>query len=299
MGSMLSVAAPPPTAAPTQATNTETQQAPANAMSGGCPHAAGQSNAADKMVQHAQMAQNKEQKMTGTVAQAALSGGCPQAAAQAQGLDPSNNMYPPNQMPHPEQTAPLSRDRVTSSIPKSEKENQWVYPSPQMFFNAMKRKGWEPKEQDMDVVVAIHNNVNERTWEKIRAWESLHPETTPTLVRFSGRPDDLTPKAWFRYLTGREKPFDRHDWIVGRDGKEVRYVIDFYAYDPSNGMPPTTLIDARPALDSVESFLDRFRMRYYVLRQRYWPIRVDPAQIAGPAQNQQSAPSQPTPSAAS
>jgi len=26
-------------------------------------------------------------------------------------------------------------------------------------------------------------------------------------------------------------PFDRHDWIVDRGGKEVRYVIDYYHDD--------------------------------------------------------------------
>lgn len=33
----------------------------------------------------------------------------------------------------------------------------WVYPSEQMFYNAMKRKGWTPAEDDMAAVVAIHN----------------------------------------------------------------------------------------------------------------------------------------------
>lgn len=33
----------------------------------------------------------------------------------------------------------------------------WVYPSEQMFYNAMKRKGWTPSEDDMAAVVAIHN----------------------------------------------------------------------------------------------------------------------------------------------
>jgi len=33
----------------------------------------------------------------------------------------------------------------------------WVYPSEQMFYNAMRRKGWTPSEDDMTAVVAIHN----------------------------------------------------------------------------------------------------------------------------------------------
>ena len=44
---------------------------------------------------------------------------------------------------------------------------KWTYPSPKMFYNAMRRKGWQPKEEDMDVVVAIHNTVNERVWHHI------------------------------------------------------------------------------------------------------------------------------------
>jgi len=31
-----------------------------------------------------------------------------------------------------------------------------------MFFNAMRRKGFSPKEEDMRIVVAIHNTVNEK-----------------------------------------------------------------------------------------------------------------------------------------
>ncbi len=55
-------------------------------------------------------------------------------------------------------------------------KNNWEYPSPQMFYNAMLRKGWTPSERDMDTVVTIHNSVNERCWRHVQAWESLHPE---------------------------------------------------------------------------------------------------------------------------
>ena len=40
---------------------------------------------------------------------------------------------------------------------ESNSESQWVYPSEQMFYNAMKRKNWDPSENDMKVVVPIHN----------------------------------------------------------------------------------------------------------------------------------------------
>lgn len=40
----------------------------------------------------------------------------------------------------------------------------------------MKRKGWNPMEDDMPAVVAIHNSVNETAWRQIKAWEALHSE---------------------------------------------------------------------------------------------------------------------------
>ena len=43
------------------------------------------------------------------------------------------------QLPSPGQRVPLSTERQTSSIPKKE-QGYWEYPSPQMFYNAMKRK---------------------------------------------------------------------------------------------------------------------------------------------------------------
>lgn len=57
-------------------------------------------------------------------------------------------------------------------------------------------------EDDMNTVVAIHNNMNENTWRQVLAWESLHPaaspDKAPKLLRFLGRPDELSPKA--RYI---------------------------------------------------------------------------------------------------
>ena len=47
----------------------------------------------------------------------------------------------------------------------------WQYPSEQMFYNAMRRKGWDAKEEDMPAVVAIHNGVNERAWHQVCQYE--------------------------------------------------------------------------------------------------------------------------------
>lgn len=105
----------------------------------------------------------------------------PQPANAAEGcesdaINASNNMPNLSQKPSPGQKMKLSVEREISSIPRSGDPNEkiWVYPSEQMFFNAMRRKNWDPKEKDMSVVVPIHNAVNEQAWQKILEWEKRH-----------------------------------------------------------------------------------------------------------------------------
>eukprot|EP00955_Chlamydomonas_euryale_P068665 360194-Chlamydomonas_euryale.AAC.10 len=43
----------------------------------------------------------------------------------------------------------------------------------------------------------------------------------PKLKRFRGRPAEYSPKARLLNTLGFALPFDRHDWIVDRCGKEV------------------------------------------------------------------------------
>ena len=50
---------------------------------------------------------------------------------------------------------------ASPALPCPARLQVWVYPSEQMFFNAMKRKGWTPSEDDMVAVVAIHNTGGE------------------------------------------------------------------------------------------------------------------------------------------
>lgn len=192
-------------------------------------------------------------------------------------IDPANLMpSSANQEPSANQRIALSKERVASTIPKGgTDDNTWVYPSPQMFWNALVRKGKTEgaSEEDMESVIAVHNNMNENTWIQVLAWEQLHPVLgpgrEPKLLRFSGRPNDLSPKARIKMLFGHNAPFDRHDWIVDRGGKEVRYIIDYY-HDESmvkNDQRPRHLqdltsmksikVDVRPALDSIPAILDR------------------------------------------
>ncbi|SAM84980.1 related to CYT2-holocytochrome-c1 synthase [Ustilago bromivora] len=114
-------------------------------------------------------------------------------------------------------------------------DGKWVYPSAKQFYNAMKRKNQNPQVADMEVVVPIHNAVNEQAWRQILAWERMwtgraQGKEETKLVSFKGRPKDLTWRAWFNSLAGYQRPFDRHDWTIERNGsgEQVRYVIDFY-----------------------------------------------------------------------
>ncbi|KAG5192378.1 cytochrome c/c1 heme lyase-domain-containing protein [Tribonema minus] len=163
------------------------------------------------------------------------------------------------------QTVPLSTARQCSTIPKGEVTpqhqpegaNVWVYPSEQQYFNAMKRKGWEAQEQDVPIVLAIHNAVNEQGWSKVREWEAMRGGD-PKLKEFRGRPNDISPKAWFKTnVLGYKPPFDRHDWVVESAGREVRYVIDFYAGKGTPERPVALHLDVRPALDSADAALHR------------------------------------------
>jgi len=90
--------------------------------------------------------------------------------------DSPKNQMPTDlsQKPLPGQATPLETNRVVSSIPTADNSAHskfWVYPSEQMFYDAMRRKNWDPKEVDMKTVVPIHNAVNERAWSEILEWE--------------------------------------------------------------------------------------------------------------------------------
>jgi hypothetical protein len=106
-------------------------------------------------------------------------------------------------------------------------------------------------------------------------------------VRFQGKFDELSPRARFRVALGYviavqyvqceidrcgmssltclvcsgARPFDRHDWVIDRCGKEVRYIIDYYD-TPSKSIHPNANITLhiRPAYDSVGAVIDRVRM---------------------------------------
>ncbi|KAN0063984.1 Cytochrome c1 heme lyase [Thecaphora frezii] len=173
----------------------------------------------------------------------------------------------------------------SSSADEEPSSTNWVYPSPSQFYNAMLRKSHTPSAEDMDIVVPIHNAVNEEAWRRILIWESLRSSsspsspsdsnsTTPKLVSFQGKPKDLTWRAWFRTLAGYNAPFDRHDWTITRNehGTEtMRYIIDFYG-GKSGGLQDlgkgasrqvAFFLDVRPAPDSWEGVAMRIKRAWF------------------------------------
>jgi cytochrome c heme-lyase len=160
----------------------------------------------------------------------------------------------------------LDSNRTYSSIPKS--DGLWEYPSHDQFHSALLRKGKPAPANQIANMVDIHNFLNEGSfcnpgcWDQIKQWEAkYHPSCSNLrLIRFQGRPQDLSPKAWFYTMfRGADRPFDRHDWFVDRCGTSVRYVIDYYSGIPDEHGNPAFNVDVRPALDSPTSFIDRFR----------------------------------------
>ena len=202
----------------------------------------------------------------------------------SQPIDPKNNMPSvANQLPSPLQNEKLPTERVQSTIPKGSTANgeskTWTYPSPQMFYNSLARKNklGDTTEDEIESVVALHNNMNEKTWMKVIQWEKAligdDEGGQSKLLKFLGRPSDLSPKARLKNLIfGYPLPFDRHDWTVVRNnGEEVRYVIDYY-YDETraseteeSAMPAlddhdavkSILVDVRPAADTPQAVFGR------------------------------------------
>lgn len=212
---------------------------------------------------------------------------CPVNYGKGPRSDDDEVLNPMNNMPMsisseraPGQKVVLSTERTISLIPRGESPDQgfWEYPSPQQMLNAMlkKGKGLGVPEDAVELMVEVHNFLNEGAWHQILAWEEKYTEQLkiePRLLLFTGKPHDLSPRARMYLALGKffpetfntQPPFDRHDWTVlraaGEAGKweKVRYVIDYYGApdDEETGMP-AFMLDTRPALDSFQNALDRF-----------------------------------------
>ncbi|KAF2133190.1 hypothetical protein P153DRAFT_281971 [Dothidotthia symphoricarpi CBS 119687] len=222
-------------------------------------------------------------------------------------LNPLNNMFAEldnSRADAQSQDLPLSRE--ASTIPKAD-GSLWEYPSPQQMYNAMLRKGYTDTPVDaVESMVSVHNFLNEGAWAEIMGWERRFSKGVaegyrickrgeenanlalgtaddpfdtqtwdvdgvppPSLVRFTGRPTEPTPKAaimqWLSWASperfGTPPPFDRHDWYVNRCNtkgcEEVRYVIDYYEGEPEPTGEPVFFLDVRPAVDGPRSAAER------------------------------------------
>ncbi len=202
--------------------------------------------------------------------------------------NPLNYMFSEiSQEPAPKQAIALDTEREPSTIPKGSGDGNWEYPSPQQMYNALLRKGYTDTDPEhVTSMVSVHNYLNEGAWNEVRVWEGLFAKglgdgwkkclrgeegiaqsdvadvADPKLMRFQGRPKEMTPKAAFHQFLGRiwpskfdtAPPFDRHDWYIERkangESKEIRYIIDYYeGPDEPNG-EPVFYLDVRPAVDS-------------------------------------------------
>lgn len=194
----------------------------------------------------------------------------------------------------------LPTGRTISSIPKGENaEVNWEYPSPQQMYNAMVRKGKidpntgeEIPEDAVESMVFVHNFLNEGCWQEVLDWEKPYTEQThvaPKLLKFMGKPDQLSPRAkWYQTLGkifpsrfSTDLPFDRHDWTVLRADpmssdpenpgyRKVRYVIDFYGGPDDEDGLPTFNLDVRPALENFSNAKDRFIHYTKPIMQEYF-----------------------------
>jgi cytochrome c heme-lyase len=86
-------------------------------------------------------------------------------------IDPRNHLPILTQERAPSQTVDLPIERTVSSIPR-DTAGTWEYPSPQQFYNALVRKGWETPEKEIETMVQIHNFLNEKAWEEVQKWEA-------------------------------------------------------------------------------------------------------------------------------
>lgn len=126
-----------------------------------------------------------------------------------------------------DQTVALPTEREPSTIPKGTGDGNWEYPSPQQMYNALLRKGFTDTDATaVESMVSVHNFLNEGAWAEIVEWErrfggglkrgwemckrgeesslagaglaagaNEEEVSQPKLVRFMGRPKEMTPKA--------------------------------------------------------------------------------------------------------
>ncbi|MCJ1296943.1 hypothetical protein MMC34_008512, partial [Xylographa carneopallida] len=187
-------------------------------------------------------------------------GGCPMAkhrsVSKSASASPEHTSEPPDSAPHLASSAsaayssgsvalesglhPLGELTPDGAIPAAGRGNSsdgqsWVNPSANSLYRALRRKQKAIEPTDALAVSTVHNAVTDNTWQCILEYEQRHTAACPegpSLARFYGMDGIYSAKARFvNGVLGGPLPFDRHDWVVDRCGKEVRYVIDYYSVE--------------------------------------------------------------------
>eukprot|EP00730_Choanoeca_flexa_P016306 TRINITY_DN7671_c0_g2_i2.p1 TRINITY_DN7671_c0_g2~~TRINITY_DN7671_c0_g2_i2.p1 ORF type:complete len:224 (+),score=43.33 TRINITY_DN7671_c0_g2_i2:55-726(+) len=213
--------------------------------------------------------------MSESVATKVLSGKCPVPHSKRQQMaqrdEPPDTADRPLNLDHMNAKieAPNSDDPMDmvpgSVIPASGRGNsddgkQWLNPSANQLFRALKRRDKPIDYDDALEVAAVHELVTDWSWQGVMEFENMHERAcpNPTLARFEGKDGIYSPKARIMKFIYGIVPFDRHDWTVDRCGKEVRYIIDYYAIDGGHGTE--YFVDARPA--GLEGIPDRVKLAF-------------------------------------
>ncbi|KAG5460691.1 MAG: cytochrome c/c1 heme lyase-domain-containing protein [Olpidium bornovanus] len=253
----------------------------------------------DQPARREQQQQDQRESAGGGHRQAAADGPAPAApesrcpvehnGSSSPFLNPLNNIPAGlSQQPSPGQKISLPTERSVSSIPRgrlspeetgkpqAEGEvrggeayglgDKWEYPSPQQFYNALKRKVSRATEQTARACVSLVAPGGFFCCpfsERVRS--SVKIERPSKVARLT------LPHPDGRGIAGNAspRPFDRHDWVVDRCGRHVRYVIDYYSAPEEPGNAPAFYLDVRPALDSPEAFLSRAKAGFWNAYERF------------------------------
>lgn len=161
----------------------------------------------------------------------------PKSSSVFSKLNPLNYMFNDlSQDRAPNQTVTLPTSRDPSTIPKASGTETWEYPSPQQMYNALLRKGYDDTDPTaVESMVAVHNFLNEGAWAEVTEWErrfagglargwqmcrrgeagsmagvsigaNVDEVPQPRLLKFRGRPQEMTPKAAMVQVLGRIYP---------------------------------------------------------------------------------------------
>ena len=229
------------------------------ARAGGCPMARHPSSSDSQPMPIQQATEPPDNDRLHFVPPATSSSSSSSSLSSSSGLSAEGELTPPGLIP------------AANLHGNSPDGRYWVNPSANALYRALDRKQKGIHSDDAASVSMVHNAVTENTWSCIMEYEEAYQHSCPqpTLARFYGMDGIYSIKArFFHRIMGAPLPFDRHDWIIDRCGRQVRYIIDYYSIeeDEENGGTVSYNIDARPA-PTISGLMDRGRMAFHKWRK--------------------------------